>query len=390
MEKITWRQLWEFCLAVARRFSEDRSAQTAGSLTYTTLLSLVPLLTVALAMATAFPVFDEAVEALQQYVLENFLPNTEGLTAFADQVNSFTERAGRLTAIGIGGLAFTGVILMMTIDESLNRIFRVRGRRPLGLRLLTYWAVITLGPVLIGASLSISSYLVGASLGYLEIPRTAQYPLGVLPFVLTCGALALLYIVVPYRHVRMAPRPDRRASSPASLFELAKRGFALYIGHFPTYALIYGTFATILVFLIWIYVSWMVVLIGATVTALLPGWRNIGAEVNRAPGRELAEALDVLGVLSHAQAEGRAMPLVRIAREVGVLPYRAEAILERGTALGWVARGEKDTWLLARDAASIKVDDVYRAFVYDAETVGISREELQLSLRQFSAGGREA
>jgi membrane protein len=388
MEKITWRQLWEFCLAVARRFSEDRSAQTAGSLTYTTLLSLVPLLTVALAMATAFPVFDEAVAALQQYVLENFLPNTEGVTALVEQVNSFTERAGRLTALGIGGLAFTGLILMMTIDESLSRIFRVRGRRPLGLRLLTYWAVITLGPVLIGASLSISSYLVGASLGYLEIPRTAQYPLGVLPFVLTCGALALLYIVVPYRRVEWR-HGLIGAVFAGALFEIAKRGFALYIGHFPTYEFIYGTFATILVFLIWIYVSWTVVLIGATVAALLPGLRNIGAEVNRAPGRELAEALDVLGVLSHAQAEGRAMPLMRIAREVGVLPYRAEAILERGTALGWVARGEKDTWLLARDAASIKVDDVYRAFVYDAETVGISRDELQLSLRQFSAGGRE-
>ena len=389
MEKITGRQLWEFSLAVARRFFEDRSSQTAGSLTYTTLLSIVPLLTVALALSTAFPVFDDAVEALQEYVMENVLPNAEGLSAFADQVNSFTERAGQLTAIGIAGLALTSVLLMTTIDDSLNRIFRVRRRRSFGLRLLTYWAVITLGPLLIGASLSITSYLVGVSAGWLEVERTAQYPLGILPFLLTCGAFAMLYIVVPHRQVQWR-HGLAGAAFAGVLFELAKRGFAFYIGQFPTYALIYGTFATILVFLIWIYVSWMVVLIGATATALLPGWRNIGAEVNRAPGRELAEALDVLGMLAHAQAEGKAMPLVRIAREVGVLPYRAEAILERGAALGWVARGEKDTWLLARDAASIKVDDVYRAFVYDAETIGISHEELQLSLRQYSAGGREA
>jgi membrane protein len=383
MEKNTWRPLWEFCLAVGRRFFEDRCAQTAGSLTYTTLLSIVPLLTVALALSTAFPVFDEAVATLQEYILENVLPDTGGLSAFADQINSFTERAGRLTAIGIAGLALTSVLLMMTIDDSLNRIFRVRRRRPLGLRLLTYWAVITLGPLMIGGSLSISSYLVGVSAGYLELERSVQYPLGILPFLLTSGALALLYIFVPHRHVEWR-HGVIGALFAGIAFELAKRGFAYYIGHFPTYAFIYGTFATILIFLLWLYVSWVVVLVGATLTAMLPGWRNIGAETNRAPGRELAEALDVLGVLTRAQAEGKVMSVAALAREVGILPYRAEAILERGAALGWVARAEKDNWLLARDAHSIKLDDAYRAFVYDAETVGVTDADLELSLHQFT------
>jgi membrane protein len=383
MGKITWRTLWDFCLAVARRFFEDRCAQTAGSLTYTTLLSMVPLLTVALALSTAFPVFDRVVDTLQEYVLENVLPEAEGLSAIADQINSFTERAGRLTAIGIAGLALTSVLLMMTIDDSLNRIFRVRRRRPLGLRLLTYWAVITLGPLLIGGSLSVSSYLVGVAMGYLEMPRIAQYPLGVLPFVLTCGALAMLYIFVPHRHVEWR-HGLIGAVFAAVAFELAKRGFAYYIGHFPTYAFIYGTFATILIFLVWLYVSWVVVLIGATLTAMLPGWPNIGGEMNRAPGRELAEALDVLGVLTRAQAEGRTISAASLAKQVGMLPYRAEMILERGAVLGWVAKAEKENWLLARDANSIKVDDVYRAFVYDAETVGVTDADLELSLHQFT------
>jgi membrane protein len=368
---------------VARRFFEDRCAQTAGSLTYTTLLSLVPLLTVALALSTAFPVFDNVVDTLQDYVLENVLPEADGLSAIADQINSFTERAGRLTAIGIAGLALTSVLLMMTIDDSLNRIFRVRRRRPLGLRLLTYWAVITLGPLLIGGSLSVSSYLVGVAMGYLEMPRIAQYPLGVLPFVLTCGALAMLYIFVPHRHVEWR-HGLIGAVFAAVAFELAKRGFAYYIGHFPTYAFIYGTFATILIFLVWLYVSWVVVLIGATLTAMLPGWPNIGGEMNRAPGRELAEALDVLGVLTRAQAEGRTISAASLAKQVGMLPYRAEMILERGAVLGWVAKAEKENWLLARDANSIKVDDVYRAFVYDAETVGVTDADLELSLHQFT------
>ena len=389
MEKTTWRRLWEFAVAVASRFFEDRSSQTAGSLTYTSLLSIVPLLTVALALSTAFPVFDQVVGALQDYVLENVLPEADGLSALADQINSFTERAGQLTAIGVAGLTLTGVMLMMTIDESLNRIFRVRRRRSLGLRLLTYWAVITLGPLLVGGSLSITSYLVGVSFGYINMPREAQYPLGVLPFILTSGALALLYIAVPYRHV--AWRHGLLGALFAGvLFEIAKRGFAFYISNFPTYAFIYGTFATILIFLLWLYVSWMVVLIGATLTAMLPGWRNIGFEVNRAPGRELAEALDVLGVLTRAQSEGRTMSIMKIARETGMLPYRAESILERGAELGWVAKGEKDLWLLARNADSIKVDDVYRAFVYDVESGGVSDADLELSLQQFSTAQRKA
>ena len=389
MEKNTWRRVWEFCVAVAHRFFEDRSTQTAGSLTYTSLLSIVPLLTVALALSTAFPVFDTVVGALQDYVLENVLPEAEGLSAIAEQINSFTERAGRLTAIGIAGLALTSVLLMMTIDDSLNRIFRVRRRRPLGLRLLTYWAVITLGPLLIGGSLSISSYLVGVALGYLELPRIAQYPLGVLPFVLTCVALALLYIFVPHRHVEWR-HGVVGALFAGIAFELAKRGFGFYIANFPTYAFIYGTFATILIFLVWLYVSWVVVLIGATLTAMLPGWRNIRAEVNRAPGRELAEALDVLGLLSQAQREGRVMPVARIARETGMLPYRAEMILERAAALGWAAKSEKETWLLTRDADSIKVDDVYRAFVYDRESGGVTDADLELSLRDYSTEAKKA
>lgn len=389
MEKNTARQVGEFCVAVGRRFFEDRSSQTAGSLTYTTLLSVVPLLTVALALSTAFPVFDNVVQTLQDYILENVLPEATGLSEIADEINSFTERAGRLTAIGIAGLAMTSVLLMMTIDDSLNRIFRVRRKRPLGLRLLTYWAVITLGPLLIGGSLSITSYLVGETLGWLEVPRIAMYPLGVLPFLLTCGALALLYIVVPHRHVEW--RHGLLGAVFAGLaFEAAKRGFAFYIEHFPTYAFIYGTFATILIFLIWLYVSWVVVLVGATLTAMLPGWRNIGAETHRVPGRDLADALEVLGVLTRAQAEGQVLPLMQIARQLGMMPYRVEGILDRGAALGWVAKGDKETWLLARDAHAIKVEDVYRAFVYDAEGVGVSQADLELSLDQFSTEEKKA
>jgi membrane protein len=389
MQKDTWRQGADFVRAVAYRFFEDRSSQTAGSLTYTTLLSIVPLLTVALALSTAFPVFDQLVDALEDYALDNFLPNAQGLEALAEQIQSFTEAAGRLTALGLAGLALTSVLLMLTIDESLNRIFRVRRRRPLLQRLLTYWALITLGPVLVGASLSMTSFLLGASLGLLKLGAAAESLLGVLPFVLTWATLALLYVVVPYRQVRWRDAL-LGALLAALMFEIAKRGFAFYITRFPTYTLIYGTFATLLIFLVWLYVSWMVVLIGATVTALLPAFHSISGELRPVPGRELRDALQVLGVLSRAQADGTVLGLMQIARAARIMPYRAEVILDRCTTLGWAAKAEKDGWLLARDAKSIQVGDVYRAFVYDADTVGVSNADLELSLQQFSEEERKA
>jgi membrane protein len=389
MQKDTWRQGADFVRAVAYRFFEDRSSQTAGSLTYTTLLSIVPLLTVALALSTAFPVFDQLVDALEEYALDNFLPNAQGLDALADQIQSFTEAAGRLTALGLAGLALTSVLLMLTIDESLNRIFRVRRRRPLLQRLLTYWALITLGPVLVGASLSMTSFLLGASLGLLKLGAAAESLLGVLPFVLTWATLTLLYVVVPYRQVRWRDAL-LGALLGALMFELAKRGFAFYITRFPTYTLIYGTFATLLIFLVWLYVSWMVVLIGATVTALLPAFHSISGELRPVPGRELRDALQVLGVLSRAQADGTVLGLMQIARAARIMPYRAEMILDRCTTLGWAAKAEKDGWLLARDAKSIQVGDVYRAFVYDADSVGVSNADLELSLQQFSEEERKA
>ena len=359
MEKNAWRGAMEFCIAVARRFYDDRGAQIAGSLTFTTLLSRVPLLTVALALSTAFPVFDEAATTLQLFLFEHFLPDASGLQAISEQIMSFSEQAGRLTAIGILFLLVTSVMLMLTIDDALNRIFQVRRRRPLGQKVVMYWSVLTLGPVLIGASLSMTTFLFGESSELLRL----------LPFVFTWTALTLVYILVPYRHVEL-----RHAASGALLagiaFELAKRAFAVYLANFPTYTLIYGAFATVPVFLVWVYVSWLVLLAGATFTALLPGYRVITTERNRAPGRDLAEALDILGVLARAQDAGQVLPLTRVAAQARVMPHRCEVALERCAGLGWVAKTEKDGWVLARDADTIRVADVYRAFVLDPEVTG--------------------
>lgn len=377
------RDFADFGLAVAHRFYDERAMLTAASLTYTTLLSLVPLVTVALAAATAFPVFDQAVSALQDFVFENFLPDARGVDTIAAQIQSFTENAGRLTAIGTAFFVVTAVMLMLTIDEALNRIFRVQRRRPLLRQVLMYWGVLTLGPVLIGGSLSGTTFAVGASFGVLRLENLAELVLRVLPFFFTCAALTLLYAVVPYRYVEF-----RHALAGGILagivFELTKRGFALYLAWFPTYRLIYGAFATIPIFLIWLYVSWLVVLAGAAFTAVLPGYRGAANERRRPPGQDFADALAVLDILTQAHKEGRITRLRHIARRRRVLPYRVERVLERMAALRWAVRTERDGWILLRDPSSIRLADVYREFVFDPERFALNGVDLGLSLRQYS------
>jgi membrane protein len=381
MERQTWHGATQFLIAVARRFYEERGLLTAGSLAYTTLLSLVPLFTVALAVSTAFPVFDATIEALQTFVFDNFLPDAGGIDIIAEQINSFTQNAGRLTAIGLAFLIVTAVMLMFTVDEAMQRFFRVYRRRPLLQQVLVYWSVITLGPLLIGSSLSMTSFAVGASLGMLNLDSLAETLLRVLPFVFTCVALTLLYSIVPFRRVE-ARHALIGGILAGIVFELAKRGFVIYLARFPTYTLVYGAFATIPIFLVWLYLSWVVVLAGATLTAMLPAYRY--AEGQPLPGRDLADALGVLGALARAQAEGRVMTLHRLSAQLRLMPHRCEAILERASRLGWSARTEKDGWVLARDADDLQLADIYRAFVFDADALGLAKLDLGLSLRKYS------
>jgi len=375
------RAAWELTVALVTRFREERVTQTAGSLTYTTLLSLVPLFTVVLAISTAFPVFDEWIGALQNFILENVLPDTPAVEVVIDQINSFTQNAARLTAIGVAGFIVTSVMLMLTVDNALNRIFRVQRRRSILQNVFIYWAVISLGPLLIGGSLSATYFALREAAGTLRLGFVGDALFGVVPLVLTCGALMLLYGVVPARRVEW--RHAVLGGLLAGLgFEIAKRAFAVYLSRVPTYTLIYGAFATIPIFLIWLYMSWVVVLSGAIFTAILPVF-SAKPERHRVPGEALADALGVLGALARAHREGRVVGLNRLAREQRLLPDRVERVLVRAAELGWAARTERDGWVLALDAAQIQVGEIYRAYVFDAHAVGVPETDLGLSLRDF-------
>jgi membrane protein len=380
------REFLDFCWAMVRRFRDERATQTAGSLAYTSLLSMVPLLTVALALASAVPVFENAVESLQNFLFENVLPDAPGLETIMDQLDSFTRNAGRLTAIGIIGFMVTSVMLMLTVDNALNRIFRVQRHRSVVQNVFVYWAVLTLGPLLIGVSLSMTTMGLATSLGSDVLDSLAAAALRALPFIFTCAALALLYGVVPARRVEFSHAMTGGIVAGVG-FEVAKRAFALYLQQVPTYSLIYGAFATIPIFLVWLYVSWVVVLAGAVFTAMLPAY-HAKAEQRMAPGERLGEVLGALSILARAHAEGRVVQLNAIARELRTQPYRCEEVLVRAAARGWVARTEKDGWVLARDAESIRLADLYHEFVFDSDAVGVAESDLGLSLQEYAARGK--
>ena len=262
---------WAFTVYLFKRLAHDRLTMTAGSMAYVTLLSLVPLLTVILAALSVIPEFANSGDLLKNFVIENFMPAaSEVLKQYLDQ---FVANAAKMTAVGIGVLFVVAMMLISSIDQALNYIWRVKEKcRPL-ISFAIYWMVLTLGPILVGSSIAISSYM--ASLTALQggaLNDLTQLFLHWLPVVMSTCAFLGLYLLVPnckvrFRHALIG------AITASILFESSKRGFALYIAHFPTYQLIYGALAVIPILFIWVYLCWGIVLLGAQITASL-GERN--------------------------------------------------------------------------------------------------------------------
>lgn len=350
---------------VILRFREDRCLQVAGELTFTSLLALVPLLTIAFALFAVFPVFEDWSNAFKVFLLTTLVPEMGGkiITVYMQQ---FADNAAKLTVIGLVFLSLTALLLMMTIERVFNAIWRVPRPRPIAQRLIIYWAALTFGPLLIGASLSLTSWLVAQSIGMpRETTDLRTLLLKTVPILLNVTAFALIYHLVPNRRVALRDALIGGAAA-AVAFEVMKRGFALYLQIVPTYALIYGAFATLPIFLLWIYLSWTVVLFGAVVAAVLPRWRLGAAEREEAPGEAFFRALDVLEALSRQQALGQA-PTSRVAALAGLAEEQAGLLLERLQSEGWVLRLDSGGWILGCDLSALRVVDVFRALVLAQE-----------------------
>jgi membrane protein len=359
------QQLGRFILHVLRRFQEERCLQVASSLTYTTLLSLVPLITVALTLMSAFPAFQEFTSHVDDFLSENVLPEPIS-DVISRYLEEFTEKAARLTALGIAGLAVTSFLLMYTIERAFNVIWRVRRGRGIAQRVVMYWSILTLGPALIGASLTMTTFVISESLGWVESAWLGDTALKLIPALFTVAAFTLLYYIVPSRPVQPTHALIGGLVAGVS-FEIMKRGFALYVALTPTYTMVYGAFATIPVFLVWIYASWVVTVMGAVVTALLPDYRLLRGEKRAITGAAFAEALQVLRVLVRCQRRSETPEVRRICERSGVTREACETILEQLCEAGWVTRAAGWRWVLACDPGTVTIAEIHRRFVLDAE-----------------------
>lgn len=264
----TGSQIGYFVVSVLKRFEHDRCFRVAAALAFTTLLALVPLVTVIFSMLSLFPVFEQWSGELEAFLFKNFVP-TAG-EAVRSYVLEFSNQAGRLTAVGLIFLLVSTLLLLATIEDAFNDIWRVKRGRILFQRLLVYWAVVTLGPLLTAVSLSMSSALLSMTVFSEQsvIAGLTQALLKYLPLLFELGAYILFYKAIPNTEVKFWHALIGGIVATI-LFELAKLGFAFYILNFKSYQLIYGALATIPIFFIWVYLSWVVMLIGAVVAAEL-------------------------------------------------------------------------------------------------------------------------
>ncbi|MGH8762919.1 MAG: YihY family inner membrane protein [Nitrosospira sp.] len=359
------------CLDFARyvlvRFLQHNCSEVAASLTFTTLLSLVPLITIALSVVAAFPAFTEYSNQIKYFILTTMVPEAAN-KVIAVYVQKFADNAVQLTAIGTAFLGVTALALMFTIDKALNAIWRVTRLRPFLHRLLIYWAILTIGPLLIGASLSLTSWLIGISMGLTQdIPGINVALLQLVPLLLTSIAFSIPYLIVPNRRVAWRHAITGGIAAAAG-FEAMKQGFAFYITNFPTYQAVYGAFAILPIFLLWIYLSWLMVLLGAVIAASLSSWQF--GEWRRDPtaqGKQFFDALRLLQVLGEAFKNGRIETYSSLHKHLTLSFEEIEQILELMNRANLVRQVKSGGWVQILDPGKIMVADIYRLFTFRPE-----------------------
>ncbi len=369
------KELKTFILFVIARFRRDRCTQIAASLTYTTLLSLVPFITIALTLFSAFPVFGSFSAQIKSFLLSYLMPATAGsvITHYTEQ---FAESAGRLGAAGVIFLAVTAMMMMLTMDRAFDTIWQVHRPRPIVRRLVVYWALLTLAPVLVGASLSLTSWLIGLSMGYAKhVPVFGVGILKGLPVLLTTMAFAMLFKLMPNRYVPVMHALIGGAVASV-LFETMNRVFGLYISHFSTYKLVYGAFSSVPIFLVWIYLSWITILFGAVVAASLPHWRASRLPY-LPPVMKMLDAMKVLYLMSNGMKLGNALTIPELSRKLRMDFYELEQIMERLALARMVSKAESHGWLMARDAAHIRAVELLNLFVLDKSALIAGKDPLQ-------------
>lgn len=381
VRSLSWQEVRDLLLFARRRLREESLTQVAGSLTFTSVFALVPLLTIALAIFTTFPLFHTFRTSLEAYFIQSVMPKAISNTILS-YLTTFAAKATRLSAVGAVTLIVTSVAMMGMIERVFNRIWRVRKPRGLARRILVYWAIVTLGPLLIGVSLTLSSHFFMATSDLVgDIPILGALIYTILSLALTTAGFTFLYVVVPNRDVEW--HDAAWGGLVAGLaFEVAKRGFAIFITQFPTYSKIYGALAALPLFLLWLYVSWLITLVGALLVAALPVVKYERWWHDAVPGGEFVDAMAILKVLYTASVRGdTALVSARRIRRGTRLGFdEMDLLLEKMAGEGWAGRVNvepprrvqwgmrvsegNDHWVLLANVHKLTLADVYRLFVF--------------------------
>ena len=263
----------EFLFFLSRRAQNDTIFRVAASLSYTSLIAVVPLFAIGLAIFSAFPVFDGVKEQVKEFLLRNFVPTIE--QEVSQYFAEFIDAAAQLTTIGVVGIAITAILMLSTIENSLNFIFKVTRPRRLTTKITLYWTVITLGPLLLGTAFSLRGYLFTLQKFMPEDLANTQLLLSkLLPSLITMFLLVLVYVLVPNKKVKISSAVVGSFVA-VLLFSVLRRGFGYFMVQAGAYKPLYGALATLPVFLIWMYLAWSVVIFGAVVTAALEEYRQL-------------------------------------------------------------------------------------------------------------------
>jgi membrane protein len=381
-----------FLRLLGHHFVADGGVQHVAALTYTTLLSLVPLMTVVLALFSVFPASERMSEQIENFLFQNFVPAAG--EAVQQHLKNFSQKAAQLTGVGFVFLILVALLLMSNIDKAFNAIWHARKSRSPLAKFTVYWAILSLGPILIVVSVGVTSYLV--SIPFIEqaqaVVMVRSKLLSMMPVLISALAFSMLYALVPNRSV-----PMRHALLggllAALLFELSKRGFALYVTTFPTYEAIYGALAVVPIFLIWIYLSWLVTLFGAEFTYCLGVYRQDWKEHFQQRGGAFLLALRLLAVLRVSQRQGTTMTTRQLLVHIpGTTEEQMDEALTQLYNNHLVLRSEEKGWALARDLREVKLNDLYHSAAYaipeSGQLVGLPDalrtliDELNLTLNQ--------
>jgi membrane protein len=324
------------------RFREDQLGLTASSLTFTTLIALVPLVTVMLAVFSAFPMFSSFQKALETWFLQALVPDGIAKPVLA-ALTQFAAKAARMGSAGLAVLLLTALALMLTIDRALNAIWRVRRPRPIAQRVLVYWAGLTLGPLVLGISLSLTSAVLSLGKGMFgAVPGGVGMLLNTVEFVLLAAGMAAMYHYVPNTHVRW------RHAIAGGVFVaiglgVAKEVLAWYLGTIPTISAVYGAFAVVPILLLWVYVGWLIVLWGAVIAAYAPSLSMRIVRVAVAPGHRFGLALAVIAALARARSGAqRGLAMHELAATLATDPLQFEPVVDELVQMDWIARLDEE------------------------------------------------